>query len=216
LIHEIGNPLTALGIHIRLLEERLEEPGGVASAGELIEVLESEIRRLEGVLEEFRDYADLQTLSLRPADVFVVLERVARLIRPQAAQQCVRVELRRPEPPPPPVPLDAEKFAQAVLNLAINALEAMPTGGELVLGAGLRDGAVEVEVSDNGPGIAPDVRGDLFKPYVTTKPRGTGLGLALTEKLVVLHRGQIDYRTGPGGTSFVMTFPLPRMGERAP
>jgi PAS domain S-box-containing protein len=74
LIHEIGNPLTALGIHIRLLEERLEASGALASAGELVEVLESEIERLEGVLEEFRDYADLQSLVVRPTDLFSVLE----------------------------------------------------------------------------------------------------------------------------------------------
>jgi two-component system sensor histidine kinase HydH len=114
------------------------------------------------------------------------------------------------------VPLDAEKFAQAVLNLAINALEAMPTGGELVFRAARRDGSVEVDVSDSGPGIAPEVREDLFKPYVTTKQRGTGLGLALTEKLVVQHQGQIDYRTGPQGTSFRLTFPLSPMGDRSP
>ena len=85
------------------------------------------------------------------------------------------------------------------MNLAINALDAMPRGGELVLGAALRDHSVEVEVSDNGPGIAPEVRENMFKPYVTTKQRGTGLGLALSEKLVVLQRGQIDYHTGPRG-----------------
>jgi signal transduction histidine kinase len=114
------------------------------------------------------------------------------------------------------VPLDADKFAQAVLNLAINALEAMPSGGELTVGAERRDGSVEVEVSDNGPGITPEVRENLFEPYVTTKQRGTGLGLALTEKLVVQQQGRIDYRTGPQGTSFLLTFPLSPLGDRAP
>ena len=215
LIHEIGNPLAALGIHIKLLEERLAEPGGVDSAVELIEVLKVEIERLDHVLVEFRDYADMESLSMEPTDLIGALERVARLIRPQAERQGVRVELRPPDLPLPPVPLDAEKFAQSLLNLAINALEAMPAGGTLVFAAAVRDQSVEIEVTDSGCGIAPEVREDLFKPFVTTKPRGTGLGLALTEKLVVLQQGQIDYRTGPGGTSFLVTFPL-AMGEHAP
>jgi PAS domain S-box-containing protein len=216
LIHEIGNPLTALGIHVRLLENRMEEPDGAAAASELIAVLKSEIERLNRVLEDFRDYADVQALAVRPTDALGVLEQVARLIQPQAAQQGVRVELRRPQHGLPPVPLDAEKFAQAVLNLAINALDAMPRGGELTLGAALRDHSVEVEVRDNGPGIAPEVRENLFKPYVSTKQRGTGLGLALSEKLIVLQRGQIDYHTGPQGTSFLLRFPLSPNGDHAP
>jgi signal transduction histidine kinase len=216
LIHEIGNPLTALGIHVRLLEKQIEEPDGAASASEIIGVLKSEIERLNRVLEDFRDYADVQTLAVRPTDALGVLEQVARLIQPQAAQQGVRVELKRPGRGLPPVPLDAEKFAQAVLNLAINALDAMPRGGELVLGAALQDHSVEVEVSDNGPGIAPEVRENMFKPYITTKQRGTGLGLALSEKLIVLQRGQIDYHTGPRGTSFLLRFPLAPAGDHTP
>jgi signal transduction histidine kinase len=216
LIHEIGNPLTALGIHLRLLEERLEESGRTGPAGELIEVLESELERLDGVLEEFRDYTDLQTLTLRSTDLFGVLEHVTRLVRPQAAQQGVRVELRKPVFPVPRVLLDGDKCSQAVLNLAVNAMEAMPSGGELTLGVAVRNGSVDVEVSDNGPGIAPEVRQNLFKPYVTTKPHGTGLGLALTEKLVILQHGQIDYHTGPRGTSFVLTFSQSPPGDHAP
>jgi PAS domain S-box-containing protein len=216
LIHEIGNPLTALGIHVRLLEKQIEEPGGLASASELIGVLKSEIERLNRVLEDFRDYADIQPLAVRPTDALGVLEQIGRLIQPQAAQQGVRVELRRPTRAIPPISLDAEKFAQAVLNLAINALDAMPKGGELVLGAALRDHSVEVEVSDNGPGIAPEVRENMFKPYITTKQRGTGLGLALSEKLVVLQQGHIACHTGPQGTSFLLRFPLALAGGHAP
>jgi nitrogen-specific signal transduction histidine kinase len=220
LIHEIGNPLTALDIHVQLLEERLSEPGSMAraSAGELMDVLKSEIQRLKGVLEEFRDYADLQTLSFLPTDLSAVLERIVRLIRPQAARQSVRVELEQPDRPLPMLSLDAEKCVQAVLNLAINALEAMPGGGELVLATELRESAVVVSISDTGPGIAPEVRENLFKPYVTTKQRGTGLGLALTEKLVLQHQGQITYRTGPHGTTFRLTFPMSPLpiGDLAP
>ena len=114
----------------------------------------------------------------------------------------------RPESSLPRVPLDAEKFKQAVLNLVINALEAMPEGGSLVLGASVRAGELLVEVSDTGPGIPPEIQQDLFKPYFSTKTRGTGMGLALTEKLVGQHGGRIDFRTGPWGTTFCIAIPL--------
>jgi nitrogen-specific signal transduction histidine kinase len=111
---------------------------------------------------------------------------------------------------PTPVLLDAEKFEQALLNLAINALEAMPKGGEIFVGTALAlsGDAVELEVSDTGSGIEPRIRDDLFKPFVTTKRRGSGLGLALPEKVISQHHGKIDYRTGPDGTSFFIVLPL--------
>jgi Histidine kinase-, DNA gyrase B-, and HSP90-like ATPase len=130
------------------------------------------------------------------------------LFAPQAEQQRVDVRLRRPETDLPRVSLDAEKFKQAVLNLVINALEAMPEGGDLVLAASARNGEVLVEVADAGPGIRADIQRDLFKPYVSTKDRGTGMGLALTEKLIGQHEGRIDFRTGPQGTTFFMIIPL--------
>src|SRR5262249_4769640 len=136
------------------------------------------------------------------------LERVVHLIRPEAERQGVWVDLRRPADPLPAVPLDADKFEEAVWNLAINALEAMPEGGDLIIKADARDGSLSVSVRDTGPGIPPEIRADVFKPYCSTKSRGTGLGLALTEKLVSQHHGGIDCRTGPSGTDFQITFPL--------
>jgi signal transduction histidine kinase len=106
------------------------------------------------------------------------------------------------------VPLDAEKFKRAVLNLVINALEAMPEGGKLVLGASARDGELTVDIADTGPGIPEDIQQDLFKPYFSTKDRGSGMGLALTEKLVGQHGGRIDRRTSPRGTTFSIAIPL--------
>ena len=110
--------------------------------------------------------------------------------------------LRRPTADLPRVPLDAEKFKQAVLNLVINALEAMPEGGDWSLAASAHNGELVVDVADTGPGIPAEIQQDLFKPYFSTKDRGTGMGLALTEKLVGQHGGRIDFRTGPQGTTF--------------
>jgi signal transduction histidine kinase len=206
--HEIKNPLTALGLHLHLLEKRLRDPEGRRPVDDVMGVLKSELLRLNGVLESFRNFANLQRLTLRPTDVLGLLEEAARLVSPQAAEQAVEVVLLRPEVAPPLVSVDTEKFKQATLNLVINALEAMPDGGTVSLAASAGEGELRVEVSDTGPGIPPEVQAEVFKPYFTTKSRGTGMGLALTEKLVGQHGGRIAFRTGSGGTTFCITVPL--------
>ena len=137
-----------------------------------------------------------------------VLEDVVRLIRPQASQQGVRLELHPPSDTLPRLALDSEKIEQAVLNLVLNALEAMPGGGELSLRTAVEDGQLLVVVRDTGPGIPPEIQDHIFHPYFSTKDRGTGIGLALAEKLVRQHRGHLDFRTGPGGTTFSITLPV--------
>jgi two-component system, NtrC family, sensor histidine kinase HydH len=206
--HEIKNPLTALSIHVQLVEERLREPRPSEPVDELLGVLKSEVNRLNGVLERFRDFASLQRLSRRPTDVVEALNDLTRLIRPQAEGQGVRMLVETPSNGLPRVPLDAEKFHEAVLNLVVNALEAMPGGGELTLAAFAVDDALVVEVRDTGPGIPANLRDDLFKPYVSNKRRGTGMGLALVEKIVSQHGGQVAYETGPEGTTFRLRLPL--------
>jgi signal transduction histidine kinase len=206
--HEIKNPITALSLHVQLLEERLGCNGAVGPVAEVIGVLKAEVRRLNLTLDRFRNFASLQRLHLRRVDVQEVLEEVARLIRPQAAQQNVRLELVRGEGALPRLTLDHEKIEQAVLNLVLNALEAMPEGGELSLRAAVEDGKLRVVVRDSGPGIPPEIQDHIFRPYFSTKDRGTGIGLTLAEKLIRQHRGQLDFRTTPGGTSFTITLPI--------
>ena len=170
--------------------------------------MKSEVRRLNVTLDSFRNFASLERMNLKEVDVRESLEEVARLIRPQAARQGVRLDAVRAGGPLPRVVLDPEKIQQAVLNLMLNALEAMPEGGEMSLGVAAEAGGVRVEVRDSGPGIPPEIREHIFHPYVSTKDGGTGIGLAIAEKLVRQHRGQLDFRTGPGGTSFVITLPM--------
>jgi signal transduction histidine kinase len=216
--HEIKNPLTALSIHVQLLEKRIGGPTPTKQVDELIGVVKSEILRLNGVLNSFRDFASLHRLTLRPTDLVDLLKDTVRLIGPQALQQHVEVTLRHPDASLVRVSLDGDKLKQAVLNLVINALEAMPDGGKLLLDASARDGELHVEVSDTAPGIAQEIQQDLFKPYSSTKSRGTGMGLALAEKVVSQHGGRIAYRTGPLGTTFSIAIPLdPTSGtEREP
>lgn len=206
--HEIKNPLTALSIHIQLLEERLTSPTSGESVDELVGILKSEVVRLNGVLESFRNFANLQHLSVQPTDVSGLLGEAVRLIRPQASQQKVDIQLLQPDQALPHVPLDAEKFEQAILNLMINALEAMPDGGCLSLRTSIQDGEFRVDISDTGPGIPVEIQRNLFEPYFSTKSTGTGMGLALSEKLISQHGGHIDYHTGPEGTTFGICVPL--------
>ena len=206
--HEIKNPLTALSIHIQLLEESLSNGQAGEDVEELVGVLKTEICRLNGVLESFRSFANLQHLTIQPTDGLDVVEDVIRLIRPQATEQNVKITLLHPEKKLPAVPLDAEKFEQAVLNLVINALEAMPEGGHLSVSATVANGEFRVSVKDSGPGIPQEVQSNVFQPYFSTKSQGSGMGLALTEKLIGQHGGQINYRTGPEGTTFHISIPL--------
>ena len=205
--HEIKNPLTALSLHVQLLEEWIRDLEVNETAAGLLSVIGSEVRRLNGVLDRFRDFASLQRLNLRPTDVSEILEDVARLIRPQAELQGVILREASGLYRLPRVSLDAEKFHEVVLNLVMNALEAMPNGGELSLDAEVEDGTLSVDVRDTGPGIAEGIRGKLFEPYVSTKVRGMGMGLALVEKLMSQHGGQATYQTGPKGTTFRLTVP---------
>jgi signal transduction histidine kinase len=211
--HEIKNPLTALSIHLQLLEENLSSGQAGEAVDELVGVLKTEMCRLNGVLEDFRSFANLQKLTVQPTDPLAVVEKTLRLIRPQAAEQHVRISLLHPEKELPPVPLDAEKFEQAVLNLVINALEAMPEGGQLSVGVTVVGGECRVSVQDSGPGIPPEIQRNVFQPYFSTKKKGTGMGLALTEKLISQHGGQIGYRTGTEGTTFEVSIPLSKKSD---
>lgn len=206
--HELKNPLTALSLHIQLLDESLRGPAAAEEVAELLNVLKTEVYRLNGVLEGFRSFASLQRLNLQPQDALAVLDETVRLIAPQAANQDVQIVVSRPDEGLPPVMLDSQKFQQALLNLLINALEAMPTGGTLSLRAGLQNERLLVEVADTGAGIPPELRKNLFKPYFSTKTQGTGMGLPLTEKLIGQHGGQVDFESGSAGATFRITLPL--------
>jgi len=206
--HEIKNPLTALSIHIQLLEESLASGQTGHGVDELVSVLKTEVCRLNGVLESFRSFAHLRRLSLQPTDALGVLENAIRLVRPQAAEQRVQISLLHPQNELPAIALDPDRFEQAVLNLVINALEAMPEGGTLTISADVVDGEFRVWVKDSGPGIPPEVQKNLFQPYFSTKDKGSGMGLALSEKLIGQHGGRIDYRTGSEGSTFEISVPL--------
>lgn len=212
--HEIKNPLAALSLHVQLLEEELEERDTLPEAAETMAIVRQEVGRIGNVLESFRDFASLGKLQFEEADLVELVARQVRLVSPQAQQSGIEVMFHRPKRSIPRFTLDAVKIEQVLLNLLTNAIEAMPEGGRLdVTLEGIGEESVEsviVEVRDTGIGIPEDLLGRVFDPYFTTKGDGTGMGLAICEKIVRQHEGTLEASTSSGGTVFLLTLPVER------
>jgi len=240
LAHEIRNPLAAIQGAIQLLlPERSREPGSrppeadPEQAREFLGIIGDEVRRLNGVVNQFLDYSRPAKAHLAPGDVNDILERTLKLlggdIPPAVA---LEVQLERPLPR---VSCDPEQLRQVFLNLALNAVEAMPRGGRLLVSTRLardelalwreaprRSDTVEVRFRDSGPGVPEEARDHIFVPFYTTKEKGTGLGLAICQRIVKAHGGTIGVRSAPGeGAEFVISLPAiweeraePRPDER--
>ena len=204
--HEIKNPLSALSLHVQLLEEGLEGRMDQEVAHHF-GVLKTEVTRISGVLESFRDYASVERLNQAATDIPQLVRQTLDLIHPKARQQHVRLRLEMVTPPPPPAWVDAVRFEQVLLNLAINALDEMRDGGTLSVSIRSDRDQVLIDIADTGPGIPETVHGRVFDPYFTTKSDGTGLGLAYCDKIIRLHGGQIDFDSGPRGTVFHLSLP---------
>jgi signal transduction histidine kinase len=202
--HEIRNPLTSIKLLVQTAAEAGPEGGFPADD---LAVIEREVRRVERTLQTFLDYARPPKPAKAPTDITRVLTETLELIRGRAARQRVT---SRFDPPSGPVTVDAdpEQLRQVFLNLALNALDAMPGGGTLTFE--LRDGpAAEVAVRDTGPGIAAEARDRLFLPFASTKETGLGLGLVICRRIVEDHGGTIGGGTAPGGgAEFVVRLPL--------
>jgi signal transduction histidine kinase len=234
--HEVKNPLNAMTIHLELLKQklsggmpRLVRPAGagegdgtaapppVDTAGALrhVSVIGQEIRRLDEVVQGFLKFSRPEDLSLRPVDLRALADEVASLVSVEAGARRVTVRNECPADLPP-VQADQTLMRQALLNLAINACQAMPDGGTLTFrGRRVGEGQVEVEVEDTGTGIPPEDLGRIFNLYFTTKERGTGLGLSMVYRTVQLHDGTIEAESTVGrGTIFRIRLPQARASAR--
>ncbi len=205
--HEIKNPLSALSLHVQLLAEGLEGRAD-AETTVTLKILNDEIKRITNVLEAFRTYASSERLILAETDVIQLCQRMIGLTRPKAEAQNVNLSLEMPQSEAIIASLDASRFEQVLLNLVLNALEALPDGGEIRTSISTNpDDDVVVEVSDNGHGIPENVRSRIFDPYFTTKSDGSGMGLAVCDKIIRLHGGRIDIDTSQSGTSVRLIIP---------
>jgi PAS domain S-box-containing protein len=207
--HEIKNPLSALSLHVQLLKESLEQQPTPPNAQESLKVLVTEVRRITSVLESFRDFASVARLNPSPTDLPGLIEKLVTLTAPQAREQNVVIKTVLPSGEIPRISIDGLRIEQVLLNLILNALTAMKSKEAGTLTIRLRDNpdSVEIEVADTGCGIPHDLRDKIFDPYFTTSHTGTGMGLALCEKVVRQHDGTIDFTSGPEGTVFTVALP---------
>jgi len=204
--HEIKNPLSALSLYVQLLEEQLEGYPD-REVAENLAVLKTEVTRIGGVLETFRDFASVQDLNRSEADLAEIVDRTVRLIRPKAERQNVQVTVEPSDDELPHTSVDVAKLEQVLLNIVLNGLDVMPEGGKLTIRLSEAEGKSHVDIADTGPGIPQSIRSQVFDPYFTAKSEGSGMGLAISDKIIRQHGGQIDFETGPAGTVFRLSLP---------
>jgi signal transduction histidine kinase len=222
--HEVRNPLNAISIGLQRLRKEFapSAPGARAEYDEFTEIMQAEVGRLNTIVDRFLSLARPARLTLTEEPLAKVLEELVALFASQASAQTVRLEadLQLGEAR---VRMDRQQLTHAFMNVMLNAIQAMPGGGTLKVraavlpperaaisghsSAGVR--MAQVAISDTGPGIAPDDQDRIFEPYFTTKEGGTGLGLALTHKIIREHAGDIrvESRVGSGAT-FIITLPV--------
>jgi signal transduction histidine kinase len=202
--HEIRNPLGSIRGTAEILKDGVDPDD---PRHEFAEILVKEVDRLNRVLEDFLRFARQTPLEQGRFDLNAVVREVLDLTRRQAERSDVAVIVTLGE-----LPLltgDGGQLRQALLNLVLNALQAMPQGGQLTVTTHRADGQAEVMVADSGPGIPAGEEERIFKTFVTTRPDGTGLGLPISQRIVISHGGQLTLRNHPGkGATFTIALPL--------
>jgi two-component system sensor histidine kinase HydH len=212
LAHEIRNPLSTMSLNLDLLAEDFQdaETPRDRRVQQKIQRLRRETQRLHDILENFLRYARIQELRLEKADLNLVVEELRDFFEPQAMAQGIVIRTHFAGDLPR-ASLDVELFRQALLNLLINARQAMPDGGEILLRTRAEGHCVVLEVTDTGVGMTENVQARVFDAFFTTRPGGSGLGLATTRRLVEAHGGTIHVRSEPGkGSQFTLRLPMAR------
>lgn len=221
LAHEIKNPLSTIGLNLQLLLEDWRQAADSPRERRTlkrIQTLERETSRLVGLLDDFLRYARTLHISPQPCQVNPLVQEVLDFIAPQAARQNIRIRSTF-APDLPTIQADPKLLKQGLLNLAINAEEAMPDGGELIVQTSRDDAAVQIDVTDTGVGIPDHQLGKLFQLYFSTKESGSGLGLCTTRRILELHGGTIAVESEAGkGTHFTVRIPItaPPTSEASP
>jgi len=204
--HEINNPLNAAHLHLTLLRRRLSRMDGPDArfAAEAADAVSKEIQRVSALARDFLSFSRPPALRRSRVDLAAVVEEVVSLCRPEAEALGVGLSLEGGNAVP--VSIDVGRMKQVILNLTRNAIEASGQGGRVrVIVSRGRDGVV-LEVEDNGPGL-PAPYETVVEPFFTTKPHGTGLGLAVTHRIVADHGGSVSVDSRPGRTRFIVALP---------
>lgn len=204
--HEVKNPINAIVIRLEILRERLAQID--PDTKRHMDVISNEIQRLDRVVKTLVDFSRPIELKLREADLRRIVDDVVTLSKPEAAQHSVAVNVQ-PSPVPLHVRVDEDLLKQALLNVIINGVQAMPDGGNLTISLRADRELAKIDISDEGAGIPPEVRDKIFNLYFTTKKSGSGIGLAMTYRVLQLHNGALEFESEVGkGTTFRFILPL--------
>jgi signal transduction histidine kinase len=204
--HEVKNPINAIVLHLQLLQNKLKQPD--PDTRRHMDIIDTEIHRLDRVVQILVDFTRPRDLHLEEFDLRRILDDVAMLAGPDAAQHGVTIHRQLP-PRAVLVRVDIDLIKQAMLNVMLNGFQAMPNGGVLTVAARPEEGFVVTEISDQGGGIPPEVQDKIFELYFTTKKEGSGIGLAQTYQILQWHYGSVDFESKAGaGTTFRLRLPL--------
>ncbi|MFQ5612025.1 MAG: GAF domain-containing protein [Anaerolineae bacterium] len=207
--HEVNNPLQAIALQLQLIaEEGLDEP-----ASERLGIVQDELARIAGIVQRLLDFQRPTLGERTPQDVSTLLDDVLTLLGKQLQQRGISV-VRDGDGNLAPALVASDQMKQVFLNLILNALEAMPDGGKLQVGAQQSNGLIVVTLTDTGVGMSSEVMNDLFEPFFSTKTSGTGLGLAVSHEIVTQHGGTIEASSQPGrGSTFTIRLPVHTQGN---
>jgi signal transduction histidine kinase len=204
--HEVKNPLNAILLHVEVARSKLSR--GDTDVAEQMDIIAREILRLDRVVRTFLDFTRPVELQLQTVPMQELVSEIVELARPQTAASNITVSVKQ-ETDGVDVRVDRDLVKQAVLNVMVNAMQAMPDGGELSFEASATRNTAELRISDTGPGIPPELRDKIFRLYFTTKSQGSGIGLAMSFRIVQLHDGTIDFTSELGkGTTFLIRLPV--------
>jgi two-component system sensor histidine kinase HydH len=210
LAHEIRNPLSSLDIHVQLLEEDLNalSPATREQFLPRLEIIHGELHRLKSIVENFLRLTSPSALDLEPVELSKLVHHVCELLRPEAAAREIEItaEIQKELPL---VAADPVRLMQALVNLVINALQAVERKGRIQVSAGRFENSLSLQVRDNGPGIPAEKLVSIFEPYFTTKPEGTGMGLWIAQQIATAHGGSLRVQNAPErGAVFTLLLPL--------
>ena len=204
--HEVKNPINAIVVHLEVLRETMHDLDPAARRH--MDIIGSEIQRLDRVVQTLVDFTRPVELKLAETDLQYVVEEVVLLAAPEAERLGVRIE-RVSAGAALPDKLDSDLLKQAVLNVVINGVQAMSGGGTLSIRLDRDETAAQVEVQDEGQGIPLAIQDKIFNLYFTTKGKGSGIGLAMTYRVMQLHNGSVEFESEPGrGATFRLRLPL--------
>jgi two-component system, NtrC family, sensor histidine kinase HydH len=215
LAHEIRNPLSSLDIHVQLLEEDLSRLSAPAHEGlsNRLKIIRGELQRLDGIVQQYLNLAGPSPANLQPVDVAAIVRHVCELLRPEAAARGVAIESEIASPLPT-VQADMVQLTQALVNLVINAVQAVDRNGKVSVRAGADGSSVLFEVTDSGKGVPAERRSAVFEPFFTTQAEGSGMGLWIVQQIATAHGGMVGVSDAPGGgAAFILRIPAPEGGK---